>query len=160
MLEDGLWLLQGLLCGVLQVVIQKLAEQDSTKVTVLQYADQIMAALLRVFNSRHATVHEEAMLAVGALTYACGPQFSKYMGTFYSVLEMGLQQHLVCFSPHVLLHCNNQEDDLQDAHDAYVLACPAHLHFFPEGFAALGQILHILWSILYLRSACSRDSML
>ena len=87
--------MQGLLCGVLQVIIQKLAEQDTTKVTVMQYADQIMEALLRVFSSRHATVHEEAMLAVGALTYACGPQFSKYMQSFYPVLEMGLQQHLV-----------------------------------------------------------------
>ena len=95
--------MQGLLCGVLQVIIQKLAEQDTTKVTVMQYADQIMEALLRVFSSRHATVHEEAMLAVGALTYACGPQFSKYMQSFYPVLEMGLQQHLVscslCASP-------------------------------------------------------------
>lgn len=80
---------------MLQVVIQKLAEQDSTKVTVLQHADQIMAALLRVFSCRQATVHEEAMLAVGALTYACGQQFSKYMQMFYPVLEMGLQQHLV-----------------------------------------------------------------
>lgn len=35
------------------------------------------------------------MLAVGALTYACGAQFSKYMQSFYPVLEMGLQQHLV-----------------------------------------------------------------
>ena len=91
-------LVQGLLCGVLQVIIQKLAEQDTTKVTVMQYADQIMEALLRVFSSRHATVHEEAMLAVGALTYACGPQFSKYMQSFYPVLEMGLQQHLVSCS--------------------------------------------------------------
>lgn len=86
---------QGLLCGVLQVIIQKLAEQEVTKMTVLQYADQIMEALLSVFSNRHATVHEEAMLAVGALTYACGAQFSKYMQSFYPVLEMGLQQHLV-----------------------------------------------------------------
>lgn len=90
--------LQGLLCGVLSVVIQKLAEQDSTKPSVVACADQIMAALLRVFSSRHATVHEEAMLAVGALTYACGPQFGKYLQSLYPVLEMGLQQHLVRLS--------------------------------------------------------------
>ena len=89
---------QGLLCGVLQVIIQKLAEQESTKVTVLQYSDQIMEALLSVFSNRHATVHEEAMLAVGALTYACGAQFSKYMQSFYPILEVGLQQHLVSCS--------------------------------------------------------------
>lgn len=80
---------------MLQVIIQKLAEQESTKMTVLQYADQIMEALLSVFSNRHATVHEEAMLAVGALTYACGAQFSKYMQSFYPILEIGLQQHLV-----------------------------------------------------------------
>jgi importin subunit beta-1 len=87
--------LQGLLCGVLQVIVQKLAETEAGKGTVMQYADQIMEALLSVFGNRQATVHEEAMLAVGALTYACGAQFSKYMQTFYPVLEMGLQQHLV-----------------------------------------------------------------
>lgn len=80
---------------MLQVIIQKLAEQETTKMTVLQYADQIMEALLSVFSNRHATVHEEAMLAVGALTYACGAQFSKYMQSFYPILEIGLQQHLV-----------------------------------------------------------------
>ena len=92
-------LLQGLLCGVLQVIIQKLAEQEATRMTVVQYADQIMEALLSVFSNRHATVHEEAMLAVGALTYACGPQFSKYMQSFYPILEVGLQQHLVGAAP-------------------------------------------------------------
>ena len=35
------------------------------------------------------------MLAVGALTYACGAQFSKYMQSFYPILEIGLKQHLV-----------------------------------------------------------------
>lgn len=49
--------------------------------------------------NRQATVHEEAMLAVGALTYACGAQFSKYMQSFYPILEIGLQQHLVSLRP-------------------------------------------------------------
>ncbi|MGK3933840.1 hypothetical protein ABI069_14785, partial [Enterococcus faecium] len=63
---------QGLLCGVLQVIIQKLSEQDATKAGLISYADSIMEALLSVFACHSATVHEEAMLAVGALTYACG----------------------------------------------------------------------------------------
>ncbi|GAB2255647.1 hypothetical protein Droror1_Dr00009425 [Drosera rotundifolia] len=84
--------LQGLLCGCLQVIIQKLSS-ESTKYVVLQYADQIMGLFLRVFACRSATVHEEAMLAIGALAYATGPDFVKYMNDFYKYLEMGLQNY-------------------------------------------------------------------
>ncbi|KAF3794631.1 Importin subunit beta-1 [Nymphaea thermarum] len=91
--------LQGLLCGCLQVIIQKLSGSDSTKYGLLQYADQMMALFLRVFAFRNATVHEEAMLAIGALAYATGADFSKYMPDFYPYLEMGLQnfeEYQVC----------------------------------------------------------------
>ncbi|KAI9075935.1 hypothetical protein K1719_018055 [Acacia pycnantha] len=54
--------LPGLLCGCLQVIIQKLGSSL-----------------------------EEAMLAIGALAYASGVNFSKYMPEFYKYLEMGLQ---------------------------------------------------------------------
>ena len=84
---------QGLLCGVLQVIVQRLSEQEASKAGVLQFADAIMESLLAVFGCRNATVHEEAMLAAGALTYACGPQFVKYMERFFPVLEMGLTNH-------------------------------------------------------------------
>ncbi|KAK6155567.1 hypothetical protein DH2020_009815 [Rehmannia glutinosa] len=46
-----------------------------------------------------ATVHEEAMLSIGALAYATGPNFAKYMQDFYKYLEMGLQnfeEYQVC----------------------------------------------------------------
>ncbi|KAF2299308.1 hypothetical protein GH714_031449 [Hevea brasiliensis] len=36
---------------------------------------------------RSATVHEEAMLAIGALAYATGLDFAKYMPEFYKALE-------------------------------------------------------------------------
>ena len=39
--RDKLAEVQGQLCGVLQVIVQKLSEQDDTKVAVLQYADQV-----------------------------------------------------------------------------------------------------------------------
>ena len=86
---------QGLLCGVLQVIIQKLSEQDVTKAGVTAFADTIMEALLSVFACHSSTVHEEAMLAVGALTYACGTQFNKYMERFYPYLELGLKNYQV-----------------------------------------------------------------
>lgn len=76
------------------MIVQKLSEVDQYKAAVLQYADQIMETLLRVFSSRTGTsVHEEAMLAIGAFTYACGRQFSKYLPAFYPFLKMGLMNH-------------------------------------------------------------------
>ncbi|MFS7910431.1 putative armadillo-like helical, importin beta family [Helianthus anomalus] len=57
----------------------------------MQNADQIMNLFLKVFASRSATVHEEAMLVIGALAYVMGPDFAKYMLEFYKYLEMGLQ---------------------------------------------------------------------
>lgn len=86
---------QGLLCGVLQVVIQKLSDNDSAKTGLLEKADSIMQALLGVFQCHAGSVHEEAMLAVGALTYACGQSFTKYMQSFYPVLKLGLENHRV-----------------------------------------------------------------
>ncbi|KDO59622.1 hypothetical protein CISIN_1g039062mg [Citrus sinensis] len=91
--------LQGLLCGCLQVIIQKLGSSEPTKYVFMQYADQIMGLFLRVFACRSATVHEEAMLAIGALAYAAGLDFAKYMPDFYKYLEMGLQnfeEYQVC----------------------------------------------------------------
>ncbi|GFY83801.1 ARM repeat superfamily protein [Actinidia rufa] len=91
--------LQALLCGVLQVIIQKLSSTDETKAVILQAADQIMVLFLKVFACRSSTVHEEAMLAIGALAYATGPEFGKYMSEFYKYLEMGLQnfeEYQVC----------------------------------------------------------------
>lgn len=83
--------IQGLLCGCLQVIIQKLGSSEQTKYVFMQYADQMMGLFLRVFAIRSATAHEEAMLAIGALAYATGQDFLKYMPEFYKYLEMGLQ---------------------------------------------------------------------
>ncbi|XP_051142543.1 importin subunit beta-1-like [Andrographis paniculata] len=91
--------LQGLLCGCLQVIIQKLSASEATKHAFLRYADQVMGLFLQVFASRSATVHEEAMLAIGAFAYATGQNFAKYMPDFYQYLEMGLQnfeEYQVC----------------------------------------------------------------
>ncbi|EYU19659.1 hypothetical protein ABFS82_06G099600 [Erythranthe guttata] len=91
--------LQGQLCGCLMVIIQKLGGSEPTKYALMQYADQIMNLFLRVFACRSATVHEEAMFAIGALAYVTGPNFAKYMPEFYKYLEMGLQnfeEYQVC----------------------------------------------------------------
>lgn len=83
--------MQGLLCGCLQVIIQKLGSTESTKYVFFQYTDQMMDLFLKVFSCRNATAHEEAMLAIGSMAYAVGANFTKYMQGFYPYLEMGLQ---------------------------------------------------------------------
>ncbi|CAL5005816.1 unnamed protein product [Urochloa decumbens] len=84
--------LQALLCGVLQVIIQKLSSTDAKSI-IAQTADQLMVLFLRVFACHSSTVHEEAMLAIGALAYATGPDFVKYMPNFFAYLEAGLQNY-------------------------------------------------------------------
>lgn len=90
---------QASLCAVLQVIIQKLSSSEETKPLVLKMADPIMILFLRVFACHSSTVHEEAMLAIGALAYASGPEFEKYMLELYKHLEKGLQnfeEYQVC----------------------------------------------------------------
>ncbi|PIA34774.1 hypothetical protein AQUCO_03700206v1 [Aquilegia coerulea] len=91
--------LQGLLCGCLQVFIQKLGASEPTKYAFMPHADRMMELFLHVFACRSATVHEEAMLAIGALAYTTGSDFLRYMPDFYKYLEMGLQnfeEYQVC----------------------------------------------------------------
>ena len=59
-----------------QVIVQKLSSREETREAVLPYADRMMGLFLRVFACRSATVHEEAMLAIGALAYAAGEAVS------------------------------------------------------------------------------------
>ncbi|KAF8098800.1 hypothetical protein N665_0257s0014 [Sinapis alba] len=91
--------LQASLCGVLQVIIQKLSSKDESKPIIMQNADQIMMLFLRVFGCNSSSVHEEAMLAIGALAYATGAEFLKYMPELFKYLQMGLQnfeEYQVC----------------------------------------------------------------
>ena len=93
--------LQGSLCSVLQVVIQKLSSIDNnaTKVSLMAFSDQLMTLFLQVFACRSATVLEEALLAVGALVNTMGTDFLKYMDAFFPYIETGLQnftEYQVC----------------------------------------------------------------
>ncbi|XP_010486444.1 PREDICTED: importin subunit beta-1-like [Camelina sativa] len=91
--------LQASLCGVLQVIIQKLSGSDDTRPIIMQNADDIMRLFLRVFGCHSSSVHEEAMLAIGALAYTTGAEFVKYMPELFRYLQMGLQnfeEYQVC----------------------------------------------------------------
>lgn len=63
-------------------------------IPILILSSQIMETLLRIFSFRSATVHEEAMLAVGSFSYAVGRQFVKYLPQFSQYLKTGLTNYL------------------------------------------------------------------
>jgi importin subunit beta-1 len=106
--------LQALLCGAVQVILQKFSNCDDKSV-IVQFADQIMVLFLRVFSCDSSNVHEEAMLAIGALAYATGPDFLKYMPEFHKYLEMGLQNfgayQVCCVSVGVVIDICRALDD-------------------------------------------------
>lgn len=81
-----------LLCGVINVVLTKLSLVDENANLARDKADVIMQSLLTVLSSRPNHVSEDAMLAVGALTYVTGKDFIKYMDAFFPYLQKGLQQ--------------------------------------------------------------------
>ena len=84
---------QALLCGTLQVIIQRLGSEEAAKGSLAQHSDNLMTAFLKVLANRSATVHEEAMLAVGALAHSVGKDFEKYMVAFYPFVKIGLENH-------------------------------------------------------------------
>ncbi|CAN1171353.1 Importin subunit beta-1 [Linum perenne] len=83
--------LQGLLCGCLQVIIQKLGAREETKEALMHHADDMMGLFLRILGCGSTFASEAAMVAIGALAYAAGPDFEKYMPVLFRYLEMRLQ---------------------------------------------------------------------
>ena len=84
---------------VCQVLIQKLAEKPESKQGLVSYADELMKCFLGVFQCQSASVHEEAMLAIGSLADAIGKDFAKYMPAFLPYLDVGLKnfrEYQVC----------------------------------------------------------------
>jgi len=85
--------LQGLLCGTLQVITQKLGPNAAP------FADNMMQLFLQVFGAKNSTVQEEALMAVGAVANATDMTFEKYMPHFRPFLSLGLsnyEEHQVC----------------------------------------------------------------
>ena len=85
--------LQGLLCGTLQVITQKLGPAS------VPFADRMMQTFLQLFGQKNSTVQEEALMAVGALATATEADFEKYMPHFRPFLSLGLsnwEEHQVC----------------------------------------------------------------
>ena len=82
--------LQSLLCATLQSVLRKVNPAHAP-----QISDQIMAALLQMFQSsaqsRSGGVQEDALMAVATLVEVLGDGFLKYMDAFKPYLLIGLR---------------------------------------------------------------------
>lgn len=86
--KEELWGLQSLLCGTLMTCTQKLDQN------IAPYADKMMELLIEVFRRhRHASAHEEAFMAVGALADKLEGGFLKYMPHFQEYLYAGLRNY-------------------------------------------------------------------
>jgi len=82
-LKEGL---QGLLCGVIQVICIKVTKED-----IAQYGDSMMQGFLQVLDVKNAIAHEEAFLATGSLADLLGADFEKYVGALQPYLMVGLR---------------------------------------------------------------------
>lgn len=78
--------LQGLLCGVIQVLCLKVTKED-----ILPHSDSIMTNILRVLQTKNATCHEEAFSATSAVADQLEGDFDKYMQALQQFLIMGLR---------------------------------------------------------------------
>ena len=80
--------LQGLLCGVIQVLCLKVLKED-----ILPQADNIMTNILRVLQTKNATCHEEAFSATSAIADQLEGDFDKYMQALQPFLITGLRNY-------------------------------------------------------------------
>ena len=78
--------LQGLLCALIQVLVQKMSEEE-----VAPHADLIMQNLLQVLQAKSTSCHTEAFAAVSAIAVSMGEAFEKYMVALMPFLLVGLR---------------------------------------------------------------------
>ncbi|KAL7431561.1 hypothetical protein ACHAXM_002947 [Skeletonema potamos] len=77
---------QGLLCGLIQVIATKTTKED-----MMQHCDLIMTNFLQVLQSKNATCHEEALSACSAIASSLEGDFIKYMAALQPFLINGLR---------------------------------------------------------------------
>lgn len=76
--------IQADLASVLQTLTQKLGP------LIAPFANDLMTLFINVFHTNNTTVHEEALLAVGALARVIKADFARYLPAFVKVLLTGL----------------------------------------------------------------------
>jgi len=83
--RDALSETQGMMCGLIQTATQRLQGR------IKPFANSINELLLKVFHTKSSTVHEEALMAFGALADAMEKDFEVYMPNFRPYLLLGLR---------------------------------------------------------------------
>jgi importin subunit beta-1 len=88
----------GYICGVIQVTLQKLSEEQAIHVVETKLSpnsDNLMHLMLLVLSLPNSDIQKEALLAVSAFTYIAKKDFTKYMQhpTFYPLLDTCLKKH-------------------------------------------------------------------
>eukprot|EP01025_Chloroclados_australasicus_P021689 TRINITY_DN22731_c0_g2_i2.p2 TRINITY_DN22731_c0_g2~~TRINITY_DN22731_c0_g2_i2.p2 ORF type:complete len:926 (+),score=169.88 TRINITY_DN22731_c0_g2_i2:310-2778(+) len=87
-------IIQGSVCGLLQEIILKMSRSEASKTFLESHSDNIMKVLLEVLGSRQKSIHEEAMLAVGAMCFYSGSKFTKYLDAVMNPYIMkGIENH-------------------------------------------------------------------
>ncbi|XP_051192654.1 importin subunit beta-1 isoform X2 [Lolium perenne] len=77
------------LCALLQVIIQKLRSSGMAGI-VTDAAHVLLFLFCRVFASDNSAVRDKAMLAIGALANASGPDFGEHMPIFIQFYDVHL----------------------------------------------------------------------
>lgn len=88
--------IQGLLCGSLQVAVQKV-----TETAVSTHADNLMGLFLEVLKTKNSSVHQESFMAIGAVVNKVGKNFMKYMGPVSLAIKSAfsnIHEHHECVS--------------------------------------------------------------
>ena len=84
----------GLLCGALMTIIQKLDDSNSAQPQfepfIVRHAEQFMGPFLKVLTSKKNSVNEDALLAIGALANRVHKAFLQYLTPLQEPILIGL----------------------------------------------------------------------
>eukprot|EP01091_Cochliopodium_minus_P014483 TRINITY_DN491_c0_g1_i1.p1 TRINITY_DN491_c0_g1~~TRINITY_DN491_c0_g1_i1.p1 ORF type:complete len:855 (-),score=232.94 TRINITY_DN491_c0_g1_i1:60-2624(-) len=111
--------LQSSFCGVLLVISRKLGK------LITPNADRMMGILLKLFGSPNSSVHEDALLVIGTISTALGPNFERYLQHLLPFLLKALQNfedyHVCSVAVSILSDlCNSVGDKMSNFCDQIV----------------------------------------
>lgn len=97
--RDSLSEVQALLCGTLQAIVTKLESS-----VILGNADNLMKLFLSVLDAKNTTVHEEALMAIGAVADKILGDFEKYAALVKPAVIAGLSNAAESYVCDVAVH--------------------------------------------------------
>jgi len=79
--------IQAPICGVLLVICRKLGNK------IAPFADRMMGDFLKLFSNQNTSIHEDALLVIGAVATSMGKDFERYIQHFFPFLLQALQNY-------------------------------------------------------------------